>query len=357
MDKYLKLNINYLIFMCMNEKILTIINKINNGELSELIPLFGTADDVFEFLKSKGAIYLLDPFSDDIENEELQNLVIYHQLNDDRCRDKTLKEVISRLIDIEVVGDRYWLKISELTDLSSLFKENSRGDISSRNVADSVLGEDYWEPYYNTTDDVYRDVVEDLNKENTAILKQYILEKIGNTPIELNSSSQLMDKISDEQGNDGFITINNHNIDNIVGDSSTMEWLFENELSDLESNLRSLHNNAYNNAYSSDVYRRVWDELETYVDPNKITWVEKKNGKGHVPRLDVTDKINQVIGDFYYEYHEYGDGLNEIPYYLGFIEKLMDDSVYDYLDFRIPDYPDHRLVIEDINESFGDYLE
>ena len=43
-------------------------------------------------------------------------------------------------------------------------------------------------------------------------------------------------------------------------------------------------------------------------------------------------------------------------YFLPTLEKMMDDSVYEYLDFRVPDYPDPRKVDENINEMFGDYI-
>jgi hypothetical protein len=38
------------------------------------------------------------------------------------------------------------------------------------------------------------------------------------------------------------------------------------------------------------------------------------------------------------------------------MKQLMDDGEYDWLDFRIPDYPDYGLVTKDINDIFGDYI-
>jgi hypothetical protein len=42
-------------------------------------------------------------------------------------------------------------------ELAQLFRE-SRND-SARNAAKAILGEDYWEPYWDTSDDIYVDVM------------------------------------------------------------------------------------------------------------------------------------------------------------------------------------------------------
>ena len=34
----------------------------------------------------------------------------------------------------------------------------------------------------------------------------------------------------------------------------------------------------------------------------------------------------------------------------------MDQGIWEYLDFRIPDYPDSSYVDKIINEMFGDYF-
>jgi hypothetical protein len=43
-------------------------------------------------------------------------------------------------------------------------------------------------------------------------------------------------------------------------------------------------------------------------------------------------------------------------YFIDTLEKMMDDSGYEYLDFRVPEWPDSRKVDENINEMFGDYI-
>jgi hypothetical protein len=50
------------------------------------------------------------------------------------------------------------------------------------------------------------------------------------------------------------------------------------------------------------------------------------------------------------------DKLDYEGSYTTMMKQLMDDGEYDWLDFRIPDYPDYGLVTKDINDIFGDYI-
>jgi hypothetical protein len=42
--------------------------------------------------------------------------------------------------------------------------------------------------------------------------------------------------------------------------------------------------------------------------------------------------------------------------YEDMLEGMMDQDIYEYLDFRIPDYPDFTKVRNYINEMLGDYI-
>ena len=50
------------------------------------------------------------------------------------------------------------------------------------------------------------------------------------------------------------------------------------------------------------------------------------------------------------------DKLDYEGSYTTMMKRLMDDGEYDWLDFRIPDYPDYGLVTKDINDIFGQYI-
>ena len=42
--------------------------------------------------------------------------------------------------------------------------------------------------------------------------------------------------------------------------------------------------------------------------------------------------------------------------YIGVITSLMNNSDYEWLSFRVPDYPDWGETKKNINDYFGDYL-
>jgi len=134
-----------------------------------------------------------------------------------------------------------------------------------------------------------------------------------------------------------------------------MKWLFYDDLSDLKSELRNLHSNAYNNAYESEYHRKVWDELGEYVE-NKPEWFEW--GKKHRVRLKLKKNVLLgVIVSFFGEYKDYNDSFDYYGSFISLLEHLMDTSDdYEYLNFRIVDYPDYREVDKNINEYFKDYL-
>ena len=87
-----------------------------------------------------------------------------------------LEKCIAQLSDVIYKDDTYYLYLRDREDLADLFYGGSR-DTSARDVAKAVLGEDdMWDRWGNTTDDIYRDVVEELNPENIERLKKHMLD-------------------------------------------------------------------------------------------------------------------------------------------------------------------------------------
>lgn len=329
-----------------------IIEKINNDELDEIFYLFDNDWDIlFNFLESKGVLNQIDPF----KLEDNQNAVI-KQMLDLPGSDKLYDKIISRLDDVEKVGDKYYLKVSDLSDLASLFVEYSR-DTSPHDIALNVLKEDYWEPFWDTTYDVYSDVIEVLNKENLDVFKNKVLSELKDTKIELDGrSSEEMELIASEQGHDDYLMVTPENIDRIVDDSDSMNYLLDNHLDEIKSDLFSVHSNAYNDAYNSENYHKVWNELLQYFDDTKVEWT--KSGNKYTPKLSINKSIKDIIYDYYSLYKNYGVSYTiEWKYLLNIIEDLMEqEESHSKLSFRISDYPDYREVEKNINSIFGDYF-
>lgn len=338
----------------MSDKLLKFVNMINNGEMDSLEDYFDDMSVLFDVLNKRGYLHLIDPFSVDLGS--YHNKVVYKILNSDgELSDKLFKKLANSLGDIDEINGEYYLNIRDLKDLADLFRTYSR-DVSPRDIAEKVLSDDYWDAFYDTTDNVYRDVVDELNPKNLEYLKEYILKQLGTEEIELDGrSSDLMEELASEQGKETSFNLTPQNIDRVVKDEDTMDWLFKDELDDLKSNLYNIHSNAYNTAYNDEYYRKVWNELGMYIEnnPDWFKWGEK-----YRVRLKLKKGILfNVINNFFGEYKDYNDSFDYYGSFISLLEHLMDSSDdYEYLDFRIIDYPDSREVDKNINEIFGEYI-
>lgn len=330
---------------------LQIVNYINNNEFDEIEPYFGDMETAIKFLTKKGYIHLIDPFQ---LSSNLINPVIYSLLQTDETRDGMMKKLIGRLADVSEVDGNYYM-VTDQEDLADWFKAYSR-ETSPYDVAKAILSDDNWEPYYDTTDDVFRDVVEELNPANLELLKQKILKELENVQIEINGrASSEMEEIASEQGHDEYLLVDKTNIDRIIKDDDTMRYLLRYEIEDIRQELYNIHSNAFNSAYQDEIYDDVWDEIYTYVDSDtKKDW--EKWGKGYRLKLKITNHIEQVIDDWFYTYKKYADDFDYYGTYKGLIIQLMNDGDYEKLSFRIPEYPDSSKVDRNINEIFRDYI-
>lgn len=332
---------------------LDLVNTINNGDFEEMKPFFGDFERALNFIKKKGYVHLIDPFQ--IPDED-KNEVIHFFLSEKDLRDDIFTKLVETLNDVVEENGQYYLILDSLDELADLFKSYSR-DVSPHDIAQGVLGEDYYEPYYDTTDDVFRDVVEELNPENKNYLKNKILEILKDAEIEINGkASGEMELIASEQGHDDYMEVNSENIGRIFDDRETMKYLLKYELDDINSSLYSIHSQAYNDAYTSELYDKVWDELYNFIDSD--TKVENyKWGNKHRFKLKITNHIFNVIYQWFSDYKKYTDDFEYYGSYIRIIKQLIDEmGTYEYLSFRIPDYPSYRDVGKKINEYFGEYI-
>ena len=344
-----------------------IIQNFNDGDWADISPIFNRKTTTFlKFLKSKNLLDRIDinqlPEDDFPEMEFLDSLGIldgleYRTVPDEQSNryllymlektpSETLKFICDNLLtDVELRGEDYYLRLNDREELSEFFKDYSR-DTSPKDVSKAVLGEDYWEPYWDTTNDIYTDVIEVLDKENLAVISHYIIDRIGNQVLSTDDyDTQFFDEISNESGE---FTITTENVGELLRDEESMKLLLNDDLSDLKQELYSLHNNSYNSAYEGEIYSDVMSELERLFVGNIIE-----------------DKYIQ-IRDFYNDVHKFlstykGSGYNNenLDYhgsYTSIIKQLMDEDEMEYLDFRIPDYPDHREVDKNINDMLTSYI-
>ena len=323
-----------------------LIEKFNDGD-TDFIQYFNDIDTFLRVVSKRGLLNELDPEGRLAEEYQNELLLFYHEYD----KEKFWKYVLEYLGDVELVDGIPHIILNDRGELSSLFCDGNRYDISQDTVESILSGEHDREFYYDSTDDVYRDVIQELTKENLNRLKEYIIQTLDGQ--QLPTNTDVLESIAQRE-NTEYVTVNESNIDEIVDDEETMNELMKDELNDLKSELYSVHSQAYNNAYEDELFEDIMGELSTYFGDGewvrrphtykKDTEVQKYKAPIHNFESNIIDYLNQNKGYTYGTLEYWGD-------YLGI---LKDQN--ECLSIRPPDYPDSRKVDKYINEFFNDYI-
>jgi hypothetical protein len=334
-----------------------LVDEFNNGNWDEIESYFNEDFDLFmEYLTKYNLLDQIDFFKID---EEYQNKILLFRL--EKYPEETLKFICGEILtDVHEMNGGYYVYLNNREELSKLFETNSR-NYPTRDIVKSVLGEDWWEPYSDTTDDVYDDVIDKLNDDNLNYLTSYIVKRIGDQELSLDHyNDMLFTNFSEEQGTEGVFKINETNVKQLIGDKDAMKELLNNDLFDLKSDLYNIHGNAYNTAYSDEVYVSVWNELETFfIKGFEYAERELRNGKKVTAEYVKIRNFFSDVKDFLINNPTADYSTSQITYYGGYIEMIegmMDNGDINYLSFRIPEYPSYTEVKKIINEIFGDYI-
>ena len=342
----------------MSDTARELLDEFNDGNWNEVGAYFNDDFELFlDYLEKNGLEGELDYENVD---DEWQNTVLLYKL--EKYPQETLKYICDNLItDVYPMEGGYYLYLRERTELAVLFNNSGR-DTTPRDVAENVLGEDWWDPFWDTTDDVYRDVIDELDKQNLQHLANYILKNIGNQELSLDDyDADLFNEFSEEQGTEGFFKIDSENVMKLIGNEEAMKELFQKDLDELKNELYSVHNNAYNGAYTDEIYNDVWSELSEYFEPKSWKYVEQDRYDGKKIQHEYI-KIKDFYNDIYTFLSENEDRQwsdQSLAYwgsYTGFVSNMMDNGERDWLSFRIPDYPDWTLIKKNINDIFVDYI-
>jgi hypothetical protein len=319
-------------------------------------------ENILRFFHKKDLLDLIDPFDDNLSDYQIE--ILNYSLNVANDKD-ILEKCIAQLSDVIPKDGIFYLRLRDREDLSELFYDGGR-DTTARDVTKAVLGEDndMFERWGNTTDDIYRDVVEELNPENIERLKKHMLDVLTNWKIEVDDETP--DLFHNHADDEGIFYLTPETVGDVIGDEESFMYLINNDyLDELYSDLSNIHSNAYNSAYETEVYNSVSNELETFFDmktakwesiptsynPNKLieTYVLKFNPN------EVVNSIRKYVADKN-NWGYYSNNLDYVTTWLNMMNTFMDNGDETWLDFRIPDYPDSSLVDKYINEFFPDYI-
>ena len=320
-----------------------VIELFNDTEL-DVNKYFNDSETFFKIIEKRGRIDDLDLENNYMENDYLSYL-------SETNGEKFVEEVQKQISDVRFDGEVPVLQLNDAGDLAKLFCV-SRNDISQDTIREILLGEADWDRYWDTTDDVYRDVIEELNEENLKYLYSYIIKNLEGVQIE--PETELLEDISNVQ-NSEFVTINEKNVESIVKDSETMGYLLDRDLNELDSELNSIHSNAYNMAYETAVFREVWDKLDDMFDVEKRKYVYKPHPYKKETQIEV---LELPIRNFYEPIRDYlynNKGTSQTLEYFGNFIGILEENG-ECLSVWAPDYPDSSEIDKNINEIFGDYI-
>lgn len=329
-----------------------LIERFNDGD-DIIIKVFGDYNIFFKFLERRGLMGEIDP-KNGFNSEYWQNeYLIWAHENNKPIFQKWVSEFLGDVIFDE--NGKAFLTLNDRSKLSDLFCDSDRYGLS-RDSVERILSEDsdWFEYYSESTDDVYRDVIEELSESNKKSLYEYILEELDGQ--ELSPETELMDGIATGQGHPEYWTISSENVSRIVGDEESMNSLLDDVLDDLRSNLYSLHSSSYNSAYEEEIWGDVWNELQTYFD-----------GKGEFKNVPHPYKKETMIQNFiipinnfdsdilsYLETNKGYGNTGTIEYMGSYLDILREDR--ECLRVRVSDYPNSTKVDNNINEMFNDYI-
>ena len=344
----------------MSQELLSYVEDFNNGEVDALLGIFGSMGTIIKVFQKRDILKLIDPFSVNLEDYQLELLdAMLNVLNDKEM----MKKTISLLSDVAIKEDGYYLKLSDRTDLCKLFNGSGGRNLSTRDVVEYALDDDIREHFSDTTDDIYRDVIEELNPENIERLKQHILDVLTDWKIEVDDDSPGL--FRDYADDEGVFYVTPENVGDVIGDEESFWYLIDNDyLTDFLSELYNVHSNAYNQAYESEVYEMIMNELETFFDTKSNKWVSEQ----YLPEEllteyyylkfnpnEIQNSIKKYVGDRD-RWGSYDTAIDYVGNWMGIMDRLMEDGDENWINFRIPEYPDSRLVDKYINELFTDYI-
>lgn len=332
-----------------------LIDEFNNDKFSRVLDLFGDAKKFFEFVIKKGR-------EDEIDSEKFPNLLPYIQKQENP--NIIYELALENLSDIIKEGDEYYLIVDSLSDFASCFRYYK--DDLSESTVESILSGEYDDYYYDTTDNVFEDVVLNLDDENLNYIKNILKEeliKIGK--IEINYSvSDLLSRIGDEIAVDGEIILTPELIDELLDDNETFDYLLQNK-TDLFGDLYNLHSSCHNSLIHDELFNKILKELVgEVVDDISITDYEYSfQSRGEtlsrtMYKLKITKCLFDTVDTFLTNYKYYSDNLEDVGSYLELWKMLADYVSYrKYL--RLPNsdiYPYSKDLKKCMNDNFDNYF-
>jgi hypothetical protein len=323
-----------------------LVKDYNNGDIESVIEILGGSIQLlYQILDKKEKFDELNfgtEETSDYTNEYLFYLVRNYP-------EKFKKIAVETLNDIEINSDDELVYIaSDYEDLASFFCEGRYS--LSRDSIEHILDDerDNFEFFFeDTTDDLYRDVVEDLTEENL----QLLTKRLSNESPLIKPTTELLTKLASGQNNEGLVKINEEILDEILEDEkSTLSVLNQNQ--DIKSDLYSIHNSAYNDAYFSEVRKNVLSGLGELFEGIPKRKPGFNNKKFYVEIKLQENIFFEVLQNFLEQNRNWREETLEK---YGYFRDIFNE-IADCLSTFAPEYADWTKTKENINLIFSDYF-
>jgi hypothetical protein len=323
------------------------LERFRNNDL-DVISMFGSYETFFKAIMRRGLIDEIDPKDCADSDEWIDYFYLFLLKNNKPLFYKMVGDIFS---DVKIVNDTPMLLLDDRGTLADLFCEkyyrNSLSQSTIRNILSSES--DYVEYFTTECNNLYDEVISNLNDKNIQRLCEYIVKELDGTNVE--PKSDLLESIAEEQGHPEYAIITSENVLKVVDDESSMEHMLD-ILDDLRSDLCNLLDMSYNSAYENDLWKKIWNELQTYVIGNGEFVDTPHKTKNNVtiqyyeiPINDFDNTIENVLRD------NARYGQNTLEYYGSYMTMINAD---DCLTIYPPDYPSDPEKY--LNDYFNDYI-
>ena len=155
--------------------------------------------------------------------------------------------------------------------------------------------------------------------------------------VEIEPNTDTLYNIAEEQDSD-YVTVDETNINSIFLDFKSVEYIFEEYLDELNSDIRNTYLNAYDCAWYDTLYNDIIGEIENEFGEMKTKSVAKQT------------KYIFDIPNFWSEIRDYSEDIENYFHYIDFYKSIKAIKYYP------PDYPGSKYLEDCFNSYFIDYI-
>ena len=229
-------------------KIEKLIELFHSEDYESAIRIFGDVESFYDYILSKG--YFLDP-NDEFQDDEFITIYITKLFKHKKYND--LNVLLTKLYhDFEIDSENNLiLPINELSDFSIFFCDDRN---QSSKFIKTLLSDDAYSGYYSNYNNEIHYIINNLNVKNLNYLKSLMLSSLNGIEISQETNFLVKNNIN---------TITSENIDTILSDNKTIDFIFEEYLDELKSNLLTIDSYAQESSYIDGKINEILNQLNS----------------------------------------------------------------------------------------------